>query len=211
MFLETLRQWSPQSMEGVGEWRRIPFISGGLCGRHPHRTRHLGKGISIALSAWGGGDPIASGGLWAVQSLLHPVPGGRGNPSCIQHRGRGRSLLLLGALRVALPRGAPSRLHPRGALGGGRAWLPRPAPSLPPGGLPWDAPAALGLAPRRRAGVKGSSGGRDASAGRARRLRLSGQRRPRGDPHPAPPAPWRGGRRSAASRRRRPPRSCSCP
>ena len=75
MFLGTLRQRNPKCMGGVEEdpryfwkfvWKASPL--------HPT----LGKGISIALNAWGRGYPIASGGLWAVKSLLHPVPGGGG-------------------------------------------------------------------------------------------------------------------------------------
>lgn len=136
-----------------------------------------------------------------MHSEVHIAPSaGRGVTDlfCIQCRGKRKSRLyfwrLWGSQSPTLSPSRPSRLHPRGVRGGGRAWLPRPAPSFPP-----SRGFALGHAGGSGAGSSAAGrgqgqqqGGDDASSGAARSHRLSGQRQPRGDPPPSPAGPYGG-------------------
>lgn len=132
-----------------------------------------------------------------MKPILHPVPAGGCLPSFPSSAGGDGNLDYIsegfGGLNPLPSR--PSRLHPRGVLGGGRAWLPRPAPSFPPSrgfALGHAGGSGAGSSAAGR-GARAATGGDDASSGAARSHRLSGQRRPRGDPPRAPPpAPMAG-------------------
>lgn len=158
MFLETWRQGNPQYIRG---WRRMPVISGGLCGRCPRCSQRLGEGTSTARSAWGGVTP------WLLEDCEQGGPGALS----ARWRGGGRTDPLAsagfeGRAAPGSPQPPPSPRHP------GR----RAGSAPPPGSL---APSLPGVCPgtrrRCRGWLLGGGRGSRAAAGRGE-MPAAGQR-----------------------------------
>lgn len=129
-------------------------------------------------------------------------PGGGHSPRGSQNRGTARTPSLLGAVRVALPRGPPAASIPEESWAEGGLGSPFSLPPSPPG-------LRSGTRRQRRAGLRdGGPGSRAAGGGRCRRR---GSAESPAEPRAPPEPSWRGERLSAASPRQRPPRSCCCP
>lgn len=164
--------------------RKNPLAPGRFGGSGISSVREGGGGSPLFLEAGVEGVPIAGGrgisitrrsarGLPTaaarVRPRFHPPPHGGGSPCGARSRGTARSPRLLEPLRVALPRGPPAASIPEESWAEGGLGSPFSfPPSRPAGGLLWDAAAAPGSAPGRRAGVKGSRRGAMAAPGQRR-------------------------------------------